>query len=140
MRLSMYDKQYKRLSTPGDITRVEIQLSKKKLRQLLGNQGEKVTELDFNSCYRVFRNQLITFAPSVEVDSPRDIYEGLALLEQRVTAHGLPSPSELLLSTMPSRTGRDWRKKITAAQLRHENFQWEHVLPIDHPPEVINAM
>jgi hypothetical protein len=133
----MYDKSLKDRRTPGDVVRVEIQLRDAPLKQSLAGGEEYVTELDFAQCYQAFRTLLITFAPSQPVSTPQDKYEALALIERQAQAAGIDSPVELLLSTMKARTAREWRRLITAAQLRLENFRWEEVLPESGPPDPI---
>lgn len=138
-RIIMYDKQFKELKRPGDIVRVEVQLRGKCLKRYLANGEEDVTQLRFALGYHAFREIMTTFAPSVIVNSSNNIYEGLANLENRVLAAGLESPIESFLTSINSRTARDWRKRMTAAHLRVENFQWENVLPEIETPAPIQG-
>ncbi len=139
-RFAMYDKTLERENRNGDISRIEIQLSNAPLRRYLANGRDQVAELDFNLCYRAYRDLMITFAPSVEVDAPRDIYEAIAILEEEAAENGTTSPMDLILQCLNTRTASDWRRKVTAAQLRREQFQWETVLPESGPPEAVCAM
>ena len=118
--------------------RVEVQLRKQALKKYLGGDNQQVTQLNFARCYQVYREVMTTFAPSVTVDTPTTFYEALAVVEENAHAAGSPSPMDIILSTMNERTGRDWRRKFTAAQLRRENFLWEEKLPESGPPDIVN--
>lgn len=137
-RIVMYDKSLQRTGRPGNVVRVEVQLRKEPLKNFLGEDGQ-VRTLDFERCYHVFRRVLTTFAPSVNVHSPRNIYEALAILEREASEAGRDSPLSLVLDTMNARTGREWRRLITAALLRLEHFQWEQELPESGPPTPVSA-
>lgn len=139
MRIIMYDKVLQMSKRAGDITRVEVQLSKGRLKKYLSDSVSPVQRLDFNCCYRAYRKIMTTFAPSVSVDTPRDIYESMAILEADAAAGQRTSPMSLLLSSMNTRTANDWRRKVTAASLRRVNFQWENVLPKNEPPAAVAA-
>ena len=137
-RITIYDKVLERTGRPGDIVRVEVQLRKESLKRFLGEEGV-VGSLDFSRCYQVFRRILTTFAPSVTVQIPRDLYEALAIIDREAGEAGRASPLSLFLSALNSRTGREWRRRITAAQLRREHFQWERVLAESGPPTPVSA-
>ena len=138
-RIIIYDKKLKRTRIHGDVARVEVQLSKEPLLQYLGHGDAHVTRLNFAQCYQAYRTLLITFASSVFVTSPGTIYETLALMEGNALSAGLESPVESYISSLNPRTARDWRRRITAANLRRENFRWEDILPESGPPDPTSA-
>jgi len=137
LRIAIYDKMLERHKRNGDVVRVEVQLKGRVLKELLGN-GDRVTRLDFQACYRAYRGILLGFQPSpiTEVGS---IAQFLALGEREGwQADGVPAfdlYTKGLCAKQISRLKRD----MAACRAEVFKIDWSKLLPADGPPAVVEV-
>lgn len=143
-RIIMYDKgremtrrHMKNEGLPSNLLRVEIQLQKNPLKNELGG-GDYPTELIFSECYQAFRRMMLKFAPPMEIVEPSDIYSAVAAMEQSGSTFYGQTALELIMSNMPDRTAREWKRKVSQANLQTLQFHWSEKLPEEGPPQLID--
>ncbi len=122
---------------PSNLLRVEIQLRKDPLKAELGG-GEYPKGLIFFDCYQAFRNMMLKFAPPQEISVPKDIYGAIAIFEQTGRTFSGQTHLELITSTMPARTAREWKRRVSQASLQSVQFDWAEKLPEMGLPPLID--
>jgi hypothetical protein len=143
-RIIMYDKGREMTrrymqndGLPSDLLRVEIQLQKAPLKNELGG-GEYPEILIFSECYEAFRRMMLKFAPPMEIPVPKDMYSAVAVMEQAGSIFQGQTALELITSSMPDRTVREWKRKVSQANLQMLQFDWAEKLPEQVPPPFID--
>ena len=143
-RIIMYDKgreitrrYMQNEGLPSNLLRVEIQLQKAPLKNELGG-GEYPTEIIFSECYQAFRRMMLKFAPPMEIAEPGDIYSAVAAFEQSGASVCGQTLLEMLTSSMPERTAREWKRRVSQASLQSVQFDWAEKLPEQGPPPFID--
>ncbi len=136
-RVSFYDKVLERFKHPGNVLRVEVQLRGQVLKDQLGD-GDAVTHLDFNACYRVYREILLGFEPS-PVPQVTKIAHLLAIGEKEGWQSNGVTSFQLYTAGESARTVR--RLKRQMALLRPAIFQihWRELLPEGGPPPAVEV-
>lgn len=144
-RFAFYDKGRQLASLRGErettsnILRVEIQLRREPLKQLLGG-GRFPELLDFDACYRVFRSELLAFSPPSEAwSAPQSKEQALAAMDAEYPEIDGMTPSQFFTRHMTGPTRRRWLRGSSAAHVRRVGFDWAEILPEDRPPRFISA-
>lgn len=156
--IQLYDKVAERLArgkkSEGKVTdhhlrclRVEIQLrGRRHVAELFGKDGgDNLTldQLDFPSCYRVFRGILVEFDPVGSVPSFKATVPNLlAILNGHPatwTHLGGMAPLDWyrFANQVDDRQYRDMRRQVHAAELTVTGFRWADHLPEFQLPDVV---
>ena len=125
-RVKFYDK-CRQSHVSGSVLRVEITLRRGRIRREFSSQDWR----DFQRCYRVFRNILLSI-PSITVPArSRTLVEAVAQQPLTVREDILAR----LAQTKSARALRRYRRRFAAAYLApNERFSWADVLPSEYPP------
>lgn len=132
-KIKIYDKTDRKVSRTRKVTRVEIQLQARALRQHL-NGGREVTHLDINRAYDCYRKILLGFDPAKT--SPVPATAKLQALLMHAEKAGYPLfdyYSRSLSNQQIYRIRRGWAD-VSKKML---NFDWEELLPPTFPPKRI---
>ena len=137
MRISMYDKTREQTKHNGDVVRVEVQLKGRVLKELLGG-GERVTRLDFNTCYQAYRSILLGFDPSPIPDAS-NIARLLAIGElEHWHSNGI-SQFEIYTRDMSERNVRRLQHDMASFRPAVHQIDWSELLPADGPPPAVEV-
>tara|TARA_R110002096_G_scaffold78416_11_gene184714 strand:- start:550 stop:1554 length:1005 start_codon:yes stop_codon:yes gene_type:complete len=143
MTVKLYDKGMEMFSNPSPVVRIEIQLKGAPLKRLLGGEPNGYpTELNFEECYRVYREQLLRF-PTVKHLPLQDVQSLRQLTPFLLSSY---EASEIKLSD--GRTPMEWveelplsrqtlssiRQEMVAAQLEGVGISFSELLPETWPP------
>lgn len=141
MKLTLYDKGLQINNSAGNILRIELRLSKGKLKELLGpSPSAYPTSLDFNRCYSVFRSQMLRFgvtAPSVVKFPSRHEFWSYALAKADQAGVRMPDGRSLfdgLQDLYCPSAAASYRKKASCIQLASWSFDWASEFPEAWPP------
>lgn len=154
-RILLYDKVRETLKMKGEwpefsrCTRVEIQLKKQKhIAKVLGYPDrEYVTlhQLEFERCYRAFRNILLEFDHVGRMPAFKpDIASCLAILQQYPETWQALGGVEPMLwyrakKNVTDKVFGEMRRKVRKLQLQLHDFRWADVLPKDRLPDVVDV-
>jgi hypothetical protein len=138
MRISIYDKSREKFKHDGDIVRVEVQLKGRVLKELLGN-GDRVTKLDFNTCYQAYRRILLGFIPS-PVTNVSTVAEFLSIAEREGWQSGGVPAFDLYTRELSPRQIRRIQKDMASCRPAVHKIDWSELLPADGPPTPIELI
>lgn len=129
--LKFYDKA-RHLHAGAGVLRVELRLAGAELRKHIDENAP----LDFAELWRVYRSELAGLSP-VELPEARKhgIPEAVASLPPE-------AQSKFLLAYQQERTAHavsDFKRKLSAADLRKIPWNWRDQLPADSPPPPVNV-
>ena len=142
LRIRIYDKLKELTNKPGDIIRVEISLSKRKLAAVFNN-GAPVTSLDFNVCYRAYRGLLLQFHPKPQArlsNGAGKIAAFLALGEMEGWRSNGRRVLEVYLDTFTPKAASRLRKEVNRAKVQMGAIHWPDLLPESNPPEPVEIL
>lgn len=138
MRITIYDKLREITGKNGDVTRVEIRLGGRRLKEELG-AGELVTSLNFNTCYQAYRRILMGFQP-VSIPEASGIAQLLAVSErERWTSNGV-SAFDIYASGLCERQIRRLRSAMANLRPEVHSFDWSTLLPAEGPPPPVDIV
>ena len=135
LRVIIYDKFRERFKRNGNVVRVEVGLRGQVLRDQLGD-GDEVTHLDFNTCYRAFRQILTAFEPS-PVPQVTKIAHLLAIGEKEGWESDGMTAFELYTANESDRTVRRLKRQMAQLRPAIHQIDWLQLLPADGPPPVV---
>jgi len=141
MKLTLYDKGLQIDRSARNILRIELRLTKGKLRELLGPSPRSYpTSLDFNRCYSAFRSQVLRFgvaAPRVVNFDSRNEYWSYVLASADKAGLRMPDGRSLFDALgdlyCPS-AAASYRKNASMIQLASWSFDWASEFPEAWPP------
>jgi hypothetical protein len=135
VKIRMYDKIRKMFRRNGNILRVEVELHGRRLMEELGG-NERVTSLDFNSCYQAFRRLMLGFEPP-PVPKASGIATLLATGLREGWADGGVPFFEWYTREMSPRHISRLRRDVERLRPTFYDINWAKLLPVDGPPPPI---
>lgn len=137
MQVRIYDKCQQAYKRPGDVVRVEIQLTKRKLARELGDGRGDVRRLNFKGCYRAYRSLLLGFEPEALPTNGLSIAHILALADRDDWRPLGENLFDSYTRDMSARNIRRVRREVAAARPSVFQFSWRELLPADRLPPVV---
>ena len=134
MSISAYDKVLKETGKRGHVMRVEVRLTKEKLKRELG-KGVYPMGLDLAECYRCFREKILRFVPKpvLRLTKKTDFYALAA--QEKWAINGVPV-IDLLLDELDQTVARRIRRAIAGHQLTAYRIFWRRLLRKRLPSKV----
>lgn len=138
MSISMYDKVLEQTGKPGNIVRVEMRFTKRKLKAELGN-AKTPTILNFPRCYQVYRDKLVKFCPVTvhHLSKASDLL--YFATKEKWEISGMLASDYLALNMSPKSATR-MREQIQHLKLKRSKMDWKQTLPPGKPPHVRNCL
>ena len=142
LRISGYDKELERTEAPGDVVRLEMRLKGGVLKRVLGpSPSEYPTTLNFDECYRAYRDIMLEF-PAVKFSSPprdRGIRSFLLRVLQWAAGQGWKMPDgrsliDCLADYVERQTHRKYVRDVAVSQFQELGIQWPDLFPPTWPP------
>ena len=135
IRIRFYDKLRQMTKKPGDVIRVEVQLRGSLLRERFGS-GSPLMDLDFDECYKVYRQVLLGFCPSPVAKVSKFAHLLATGMREGWNSNGI-GIFDLHTQHLSDKQRRRLQKEI--AILRADAFQvdWSELLPQDGRPEPV---
>lgn len=122
-----YDKLLKDTKTPGNVTRLEVQLRGSRLKQLVGS-GASVTRLDFAQCYQAYRTIIQKFRPK-----PVPKIAAVVDLIAYANTLGVDLWPHWSQHYRNSRSLNRARRQFAARKLTYSCLNWDALLPNRYP-------
>jgi hypothetical protein len=135
--IRMYDKLQEMTGKSGDVVRVEVQLRGNRLRQQMADETGQVTELNFDRCYQIYRDLIVSGFKPAPLSEIRGLDDFLAAaVRNGWNEDGLPAFDMWARGKNP-RYVQAKRSMIAKIVLRTSSIDWNQLLPEDEYPPLV---